>query len=327
MTQSARYPNRILRLGSRVPSEIPQANYNFMDQEILVQKARIKIDNGRDLYGDCIVNDGVGVEIRIWGPISIEFPSYMIIPNDYFGYKIILPYAFISNYSESRSGAELIMNLDFNFQGMVNNIKIAVNNGTITHINVAERIRNESSYARNLRNLLLTRIDVVTGTIVSDKATVASYTVDYNNNVIRVSELNNLLAGLKNDIARKEAEFNTNKQMADASNRDLANIRAGLNKATNDNNQCQKDKKTLGETKVKLENYSVEFTEEKELAYYNDLYFKQCKFLMEAEDLALILPKEKLRVYNIIKELVKMRNFDNYKAYFASDNLFVNNMN
>ncbi len=324
---AARYPNRILALGNRVPTEIPQGNYNFMDQVIEFQKCRMKIDNGRDLWGDCIVNADIGVEIRIWGPIAIEFPSYMLIPDEYFGFRILLPYAFISNYAESRVGNDNQLNIDFNFQGMTNNIKLfgAFNNQQF--LNIAERIRNESSYARNVRSLILTRIDVLTGSIIADNATVAGYSGNYNDDVARVAQLNSLIAGLTADIARKEAEFNSNRQMLDATNRDLANVRAGLNKANGDNNACNKDKETLAATKVKLENYSQEFTEEKELNYYNELYFKQCKFLMEAEDLALILPKEKLRVFNIIKELVKMRNFDSYKNYFSSDSLFINNMN
>lgn len=323
---AARYPNRILNVGSRVPTDIPQANINEIDTYFELQKCRMKIDNGRDLWGDCIVDQDIGVEIRIWGPIAVEFPAYMLIPNEYFGFKILLPYAFISNYSESRSGNDLIMNLDFNFQGLINNIKLAgVASGST--LKIAERIRNESSYARNVRNLILTKIDVLTGSIISDNATVAGYSGNYASDVSRVSELNGLVAGLAAEIARKEAEYNSNKQYFDSSNRELANIRLGLNRANNEKTQCQKDKDTLAATKDKLENYSKEYTDEKELNYYNELYAKQCKFLMEAEDLALILPKEKLKVYNIIKELIKMKNFENYKSYFNSDSLFINNMN
>lgn len=324
---SARYPNRILSLGNKVPTDIPQANYNNMDVYIEIQKARVRVDNGSELFGDIIVSGEYGVEFRVFGPFNLSFPSYMLIPDEYVGFKTILPFAFISNYAETRSGNDLIMNLDFNFQGLVNNIKITGPASGNTLL-IAERIRNESSYARNVRSLILTKIDVLTSSIISDNSLVASYSNEnYNSDKARVSELNNLIAGLSSDIAKKEAEFLSNKQMFDAANRDASNHRLGFNAASLQFGQCNKEKESLKALKDKLEDYSKEYTDEKELVYFNEQYSRQCKFLMEAEDLALILPKEKIRVFNVIKELVKLRNFDGYTSYFKSDNLYINNMN
>jgi hypothetical protein len=75
-----------------------------------------------------------------------------------------------------------------------------------------------------------------------------------------------------------------------------------------------------------LSHHTEGYSYEKHSAIYNEVHKKRCDFHITADDITLMMPQEKIRIYEVIESVIKDFTLKKANEYFQSNHCFINRM-
>lgn len=323
---SAAFPKRISSLGNRIPKNIPQADYVNMDQAQTLIVNTITFPNGVTIGSDLYINDFNGVEFNFNHYHASNFPGWMLIPDKLSGYKARLAFAHMDSIVNTNNS---YWTFNASYAGQSFSIKFtpnfSVNNASVV-VNFFLRVTQEREYSRNIDRLIYSNLSSLTNSLVSDKAAIDAYSGTYQSDKNQIATLNSNISNLATQLQNKVNEYNSNLIVLNNANQDMGTYKSNYNQANVDNDKCNSDKNTLTNKQKLLQDYKENFTKDTANADLNDVYSMQCNFVTTTEDIALLLPAQKLNIYGLLHDVVKLNKFDSANNYFGSKNCYINNM-
>ena len=140
------------------------------------------------MTGD-IITTNFGLQLTVDNRFSSNFPGFMLIPNEYFGFNIIIPYA----YTTTISFLNNIFEINHSFEGISSKIKI-----TLTRINdlgsftsLVKKFTTEAFNSNTVKKIIIDRVEKALTELSLDFSTISYYnTGEGMNQIIRIPELN-----------------------------------------------------------------------------------------------------------------------------------------
>jgi len=309
-------PRRIAELEPNIPEGITNPTYSNVDATFIIDLNRCSFNGSKERECKVSVGDDGYLRFEINRIYGHEVHHLFKIPDDYFGYEIAVPFALITNfvngnpwtittkYGSTSLSIRIWVNYD-SFYNPSNNI-----NG------VYYRISQQPQYDRAILKLATDHLNNSVGRAVTDREAVNRGRESYSSNIDTIEENNANIERITAELNQKENQLNSISQARDNVEETIGDLQASMDLQQRGLNKCTEERTALDDKKDLLTRYTEETSIERETEVFNKTNKKQCSFHNASLELSSVLSDERLNIFSLTKEVLKLKNYKDAEKFF-----------